>query len=377
MQMPKWILGLAFCMGLGIAKAQDTAPSETAGPAPCAESGETTVRKIEPLIPAQIANNAGLFIGISAFDAQNDFPPLPRVVDDTVVLAHALVAQLRWIPPGRAWVVLGGEPTSESARAKLDELKKSGVNVLDATLVNLSRALLEMTTLSYGPQAVGMIACSTYLVEQLDAWMLVPRDGRDELLGHAVFPVQSLLSALAASDCARRLLVFEAWTRADDETDNNAKRFVSLFSAEHPGTAVWVSEPQWSDEKNASVPVAVPQLFHNIISMLDGKTIPEQSDWLTVGDLWTALQNISSAGGKEPKINYAPVHGFTGKGIAAAALAAFRKPAPTPPPTPEATKPEVTPAATVQPSQTPPTRSISIPGEQRVPDPIGIEGNTR
>jgi hypothetical protein len=272
-------------------------------------------------------------------------------------------------------VVLGGEPASQSARDRLEELKKSGVTILDATQVNLSRALMEMTSLSHGPDAVGIIACSTYLVEQLDAWMLVPRDGRDELLGTAIFPVQSLLSALAASDCARRLLVFEAWTRADDEIDANAERFTTLFSKDHPGTAVWVSEPLWKPQQ--SNPAAVPQLFRGILAGLEADTIPEKSEWLTVGDLWAALQNISSASGKEPKINYAPVHGFTGEGIAAAALAAFRKPAPTPSPTPEATKPDATPPATPDPSKTPQSRSIFIPEDQRVPDPIGIEGNTR
>lgn len=375
MQMRRWIYGLAIVTGLGIAKAQDMQSPEAGNAVQAAKSDTAALRAVHPLLPAQIANNAGLFIGVGNFEAKEDFPPLPRVVDDTVAVAHALVTQLRWIPPRRAWVVLSDEPVAESTRAKLDALKASGANVLDATQANLSRAVLEMTALNYGPQAVGIIACSTYLVEQLDAWMLVPCDGRDELLGQAVFPVQSLLSALAASDCTRRLLVFEAWTRADDETDANAERFTTLFSKDHPGTAVWVSEPLWKPEE--SDPAAVPQLFRGILAGLEADTIPEKSEWLTVGDLWAALQNISSASGKEPKINYAPVHGFTGEGIAAAALAALRKPEPTPSPTPEATKPDATPPATPDPSKTPQSRSIFIPGDQRVPDPIGIEGNTR
>ena len=95
---------------------------------------------------SDLQGSAGLFVGVGQFDAASGLSTLAYTPDDAVALADVFVRELSLLPPANTRLALGGLPKSDSARARLEQLRAAGVRVLPATrqvLLDACRETLE------------------------------------------------------------------------------------------------------------------------------------------------------------------------------------------------------------------------------------------
>ena len=200
------------------------------------------------------AHSSALFVGVGRFDSRSYLAELKYAVDDAVLLAWEFVKRLRLIDPAKATLALGSEPTTETAKARLIELKESGIRCINAARTELLFALDEMAENVNSEDGLALMTFSTHGCTNGGSAYLMPVDGARRFIAETGIPLQMIYDAFHQAATRRRLLVIDACRESLDgvvrggpattaEFQNVLKQAgrLSLLSSCGEGQASWES----------------------------------------------------------------------------------------------------------------------------------------
>src|ERR1700688_3065915 len=110
-----------------------------------------------------VAQSAGLFVGVRHFSKDPELAEVRYAVDDAVDLAFTLALDLdvRFLPPGRVALALSGEPQKPESQQRLEALKGAGAKVYEADQAEIL-TLLESQTQAAGKGGILVVAFATH-----------------------------------------------------------------------------------------------------------------------------------------------------------------------------------------------------------------------
>src|ERR1700688_3736479 len=113
--------------------------------------------------PFDVAQSAGLFVGVRHFSKDPELAEVRYAVDDAVDLAFTLALDLdvRFLPPGRVALALSGEPQKPESQQRLEALKGAGAKVYEADQAEIL-TLLESQTQAAGKGGILVVAFATH-----------------------------------------------------------------------------------------------------------------------------------------------------------------------------------------------------------------------
>ena len=154
--------------------------------------------------------SAGIFIGVNEFELDRSLSPLRYAVNDAVAQAHLFVEELHLIPAGNCILLLSGEPSTDLARIKLDELKALGINPQRASRTAIFQALLLATGRPMAAEDLLVLSFSTHGFEDRGIGYVMPTDGSRALLSDSGISVLTIQERLAGSGSGKKLLLVDA-----------------------------------------------------------------------------------------------------------------------------------------------------------------------
>ena len=261
--------------------------------------GQTTERDIgveaRPLAGQDIGSSAGVFVGVNEFVDDDNIRDLRYAVNDAIAQAHLFVIQLRLIPAKNSWICLGGDPSGTEARAKLQALRKAGVNVFGAKKNQMLESCASALKKPQGQGDTIVFFISTHGFSVSGESHLVPEDAKLAWLRETTIRLRSLAEQISDSPAGKKLILLDA-CRNNPRTDVKALNAEMLFSRslhDARGIAI-ISSCSTGEVSYESVDLESGVFTHFFISAFSGSAPSDARGLISLGAISEAAANRAS-----------------------------------------------------------------------------------
>gem|GEM_PF-1057223 len=154
--------------------------------------------------------NAGMFVGVNQFTRDDGLNELAYAVHDAVELAHLFVNELKLVPPANCYLLLSGEPSSESVKQHLAQLRAAGAKVSGADRSKILLTFLDLRKFATNRENLFVCSFSSHGFNEGRTAYVMPSDGHRELLSDTAVPLETIETKMEDSKAGHRLLLVDA-----------------------------------------------------------------------------------------------------------------------------------------------------------------------
>jgi len=187
-----------------------------AGESALAQPGERNIGRagstalFDPLADTASPGNAGLFVGVNRFTRDEGLNELTYAVHDAIELAHLFVHELKLIPASNCYLLLSGEPSADSVRQHLAQLRAGGAKVWGADRSRILLTFLDLRRAATKDENLFVCTFSSHGFNEGRTAYVMPSDGHRELLSETAVPLETIETKMEDSKAGHRLLLVDA-----------------------------------------------------------------------------------------------------------------------------------------------------------------------